>query len=317
MKYRNILKRIVSVLINILPDILFLNIYCYFSYYINRFAVVKLAEKHDVKRIREFNYLSYKTSDTLFILGSGSSINDYSKEQWDLIKKHDSVGFNFWLIHDFVPTFYVFEENADISKVDTFYKILHEKKEQYKEVPIIAKDVEAKGISVHKIPGILRRNLFLSTDIVLPEDDKNKFRSHLKFYLSFIGKLNNTKIEIIPKKRATLSYLLFLAREMKYKNIVLCGVDLNDSKYFYFNKSYESQLKPEKDLIEEHIHPTNQQLKTNIPISDTIELLQNELFTEDNIKISVGSKKSALYPRFDYYFEQVNGKRSNQRELMT
>lgn len=306
MSFRNILKNIVNVLICVLPDTFFLYVYCYLSFYINHFTVAKLAKKYNVKQIKDLNYRSYKTSDTLFILGSGSSINDYTLEQWELIKKHDSVGFNFWLIHDLIPTFYVFEENVDNSRNDTFYKLLHEKKDQYKDVPIIAKDVEVKGVSVYKVPKTLRGNLYLSTDIIMPGDDIKKFRGHLTFYKSFTLRKNRFRLEVIPKKRATLSYLLFLAQEMNYKNIVLCGVDLIDSRFFYFNNKYEKRLKPEKDLIENQIHPTNQKQKTNISISDIIDLIQEELFTEDNIKISVGSKKSALYPRFDYFFEHHN-----------
>ena len=96
---------------------------------------------------------------------------------------------------------------------------------------------------------------------------------------------------------------------MKYKNIVLCGVDLSNSNFFYFDKKYDNRLKPEKDLIEDNIHPTNQDQKTNIPISDIIEILHDELFAKDNIRILVGSKKSALYPQFDYCFEKINEKR--------
>ncbi|MEH7503779.1 hypothetical protein V7152_17490 [Neobacillus drentensis] len=312
MNYRNILKWIVNVLIAILPNTFFLYVYCNISYYINHFTVARIAKRYNVKQIGDINYHSYKTSDTLFVLGSGSSINGYSKEQWDLIKKHDSVGFNFWLIHDFVPTFYVFEENVDKSRTDTFYKLLHEKQYKYKDVPFIAKDVEVKGVGVNKIPETLRNNLYLSTDLVMPGEDEGKFRTHLKFYDSFTRKKNRFKLKVIPKKRATLSYILLMAKEMNYKKIVLCGVDLIDSRFFYLNKIYNKRLKPEKDLIEDQIHPTNQKHnKTNITISDTIEMLQEELFDEDDIKISVGSKKSALYPRFDYYFEQLKDKESN------
>lgn len=304
MNYRNILKNIVNVLIRVLPNTFFLYVYSYFSYYINHLAVTKYAKKYNVKQISDFDYLSYKTSDTLFVLGSGSSINDYTSEQWDLIKKHDSIGFNFWLINDFIPTFYVYEENADSSKTDTFYKLLHEKVEQYKDVPLIAKDIEVKGVSVNKLPKPLRKNLFLSTDIVMPGENIKKFRSHLRFYNSYTRKKNRFSLRVLPKKRATLSYLLFLAQEMDYKNIVLCGVDLSDSRFFYYNNKYANRLKPEMDLNEDDIHPTNQKQESNISISDIIELIQEELFVEDHIKITVGSKKSALYPRFDYYFEQ-------------
>ena len=99
-------------------------------------------------------------------------------------------------------TFYVFEENVDSSRNDVFYKLLHEKKYKYKNIPIIAKDVEVKGVSVDKIPESLKGNLYLSTDLVMPENEKEKFRNHLKFYKTFTNKINQSRMEVIPKKRS-------------------------------------------------------------------------------------------------------------------
>ena len=50
-----------------------------------------------------------KTSDTLFVLGSGPSINDLTADDWATIGTHNSVGFNWWMVHDFVPSFYLFQ----------------------------------------------------------------------------------------------------------------------------------------------------------------------------------------------------------------
>ena len=55
---------------------------------------------------KKWNLSSYKQSDTLFILGSGGSIATCSDKQWETIGKHDSIGFNFWLLHEFVPTYF-------------------------------------------------------------------------------------------------------------------------------------------------------------------------------------------------------------------
>src|SRR5205085_6794487 len=53
-----------------------------------------------------------KTSDTLFILGSGPSINAISPDRWEAIARSDSIGFNFWLYHPFVPKIYFFESTS-------------------------------------------------------------------------------------------------------------------------------------------------------------------------------------------------------------
>ena len=59
--------------------------------------------------IRPFSDLdlrALKRSDTLFVLASGTSINQIPPARWKVIDQHDSVGFNYWPIHSFVPTMY-------------------------------------------------------------------------------------------------------------------------------------------------------------------------------------------------------------------
>ena len=46
-----------------------------------------------------------KKSNTLFILGSGDSINDINNKQWEEIKQSDSLGINSWLVHKHMPTY--------------------------------------------------------------------------------------------------------------------------------------------------------------------------------------------------------------------
>ena len=54
------------------------------------------------------SFAHFKTSDTLFILGSGPSISLITDYQWDFISLHNSAAFNRWFYHPFVPDFYFF-----------------------------------------------------------------------------------------------------------------------------------------------------------------------------------------------------------------
>src|SRR5271155_5733125 len=62
-----------------------------------------------IRRFLDLDLSIVKRSDTLFILASGSSINKISPARWDMIAQHDSIGFNFWPIHPFVPNMYFVE----------------------------------------------------------------------------------------------------------------------------------------------------------------------------------------------------------------
>ena len=79
-------------------------------------AMNTLSERGIGPRITEYPLSDYKSSDKLFILGSGSSITDISDTQWAHIDEHDSFGLNRWPVHEFTPTYYTFEIRMDPSK---------------------------------------------------------------------------------------------------------------------------------------------------------------------------------------------------------
>ena len=75
-----------------------------------------------------------KRSDTLFILASGSSINKISLARWDAIARHDSIGFNFWPIHPFIPTMYFIEAistNHSHGMFELFCRIARQRAKDY------------------------------------------------------------------------------------------------------------------------------------------------------------------------------------------
>ena len=74
----------------------------------------------------------YKTSNRIYILGSGRSVLDISKKEWKEIEKHDTIGFNHWYVHEHQPTFYdlSYLANKPISSSfasDIFFKSLSKK----------------------------------------------------------------------------------------------------------------------------------------------------------------------------------------------
>src|SRR4051812_26800845 len=92
---------------------------------------------------------AYKQSDTLFVLGSGSSINQISAERWSGIAAHDTLGFNFWLYHPFVPRFYFFENvGAAAAVFEPLKQAIASRAADYADVPKIMMDFDRKGRSL-------------------------------------------------------------------------------------------------------------------------------------------------------------------------
>ena len=67
----------------------------------------------------------FKRSDTLVVLGSGSSINRLDERALSFIRSNDSLGFNFWLLHDLVPTYYMVEVSPNQERNEVFFDCLN------------------------------------------------------------------------------------------------------------------------------------------------------------------------------------------------
>ena len=80
------------------------------------------------KKLQKENYISFKKNkpklifdvlnnklnfNKVFVLGSGSSINELSDKNFDEINSNCSVGINKWIFHDFVSNIYMIELNND------------------------------------------------------------------------------------------------------------------------------------------------------------------------------------------------------------
>src|SRR5438105_10010101 len=117
----------------------------YFWYIARDIRATETARRRSgVRRLNEVDLHAYKRSNTLFVLGSGASVNEISPERWKVIARHDSVGFNFWLVHPFVPTYYFLEviRRADSPEAfDPFVTIANERAADYRDVPKIAMEL--------------------------------------------------------------------------------------------------------------------------------------------------------------------------------
>lgn len=290
MKYE-LLKNLKLFIKKLLP----LNIYVIF---------LKKKKERLIRRIRKYNKIEelrleklkkLKKTDTLFILGSGESINLITDEEWRVIKNNDSIGFNFWLYHEFVPTLYVYEESIDDEERNKiFYEMLNLKKEKYIKNKFIVKSLREKFL-FEKIPNELKKNFLLSNEIEGLCYDKNI----LKKFLALI-KEKNELIQI----RGTIIYLLGLAYILGYKKIVLCGIDLNSTSYFYDDIMYNKYTIPKNEM--KNIHFIERKLKDKLPVSEIIIEMEKFLFQRDK-KLYIAKNIGALKNKIDIYnFKESN-----------
>lgn len=196
----------------------------------NRYEAIKRYKKFDFSQLK-----SLKTSDTIFILGSGPSINKISKDQWSVIEQNDSFGVNSFLFHpSHVPTFYWYEF-ADRLMLDYYkFKALEEKNEQYGKVPFILNFNNFLRLKVHpdKLPKPLSENYqFVLPKKLLKTNDRIILNEYERVYKeSLSGSVNFDSFLHI---RGSIATCTLIALSLGYKNVVYPGVDLKNHDYFY------------------------------------------------------------------------------------
>ncbi len=202
-----------------------------------------------VPRLDDLDLAPWKRSDTLFVLASGPSINRLPPERWQAIRRADSVGFNFWLLHDFVPTYYFYEctspwapPGATVDPVASFENALRLfldqaalRAEAYRNVPKIVMDL-VQTAPLHDIidlPAGFRRHLHAAITLPLAARTDEEFALGLRYLVRKGAFRPSTRIRYLFKHCGTLSTMVAFAVRMGYRRVVLCGVDLSDEDRFY------------------------------------------------------------------------------------
>lgn len=240
-------------------------------------------------------------STKLYILGSGPSINSLSDDAWSEIREHDSWGFNRWWNHDFVPTGYVAQasgvEDIDREMADTFLK----RSDDYADCKIVVRGDKVNDLSFHKSPIGLAIQQELSTVQVISELYFQSWCSARATRLvdqlysqGFLGPEPNPLP--VPKMGATIPLLLAMAIRLRYRQIVLCGVDMNDRTHFFDQGIGSPSPNNLVAAPPEHPHPHMDTSSRSQTVKDHIVALARLARQVWNIDVTVSSPASALSP---------------------
>lgn len=246
-----------------------------------------------------------RQSDTLFILGSGASINELNPTFWKHVAKFDSIGFNNWLIHYFVPNFYMREAPRDLRTEYAFTDMLR-KKEDYKVVPfILRRGLTARRLALWSDTLRLLRSVPTGTlclpDVVnAPAETEDEMRKFCRIWRR-LGLQKDINLHI--DCRASLSQLLYFGFVQGYSDIVLCGIDLNTAEYFWEDSRWKGG---KVDLPSST--PTRGQHKTmdptfGLPIKSVVAAMHDELLKPAGVRLYVARPSSALadfLPVYDF-----------------
>ena len=294
------MKASLATLAKRLPYPLFLRAFYLLYRYRNLPAADAARRRARVPLLSDCDLAAHKRSDTLFVLGGGTSINAITAERWQGIAAHDSLGLNWWLIHPFVPTFYMLEvvtEEAFPEGFRRYIEIANRRAPDYAGTVKIAMELDKPGTqSIAHVSPEFRRNLYAAYNLPAPARTEQEFARALR-YLAATGPLRReTRFSTLLKYAASLTTTLAFALKLGYKNIVLCGIDLTTQEYFY----QDPQLYPDWAEFEyvprQSRHDTDVRLEWRIPVSSAIAVMRRELLEPAGVELYIENRGSALWP---------------------
>lgn len=169
---------------------------------------------------------NHKKSNTLYVLAPGQSISDYSTEDFDMIASADSIGINFFIFHEFNPTFYLIETH---SPDKGYFKVLGTRGDM--TIPILYKGYGSPSKAMQIVRNVYDvpcevENFFIIKDAYI-KNDWAKLSDGMREKV-----LAGSKSDYLYNYIASILYVVFMAYKMGYQSVVLCGFDMTD-KYFY------------------------------------------------------------------------------------
>ncbi len=236
----------------------------------------------------------YKKSDTIFIIGSGPSVNDLTDKEWKHISANDSFGINFTYLLGYPTTFYILEDG----KIPWFRKFVEERLSSRRKM---LKDT-VWCYSDRKMFRFIHPRI---TPEIFPEDPVciyYKFPMPLTRYED--KPFSAYEFEKSVFYRGSLSLVLYLVDRLEYKNIVLLGIDMNTKEHF-FDKMEEmrkyvnwyEEMHKDKDKYD-YMCVKEGKMR---PMDKYIYDLAENYFSKKGVNLYVGSAKSSLYPKIPLY----------------
>ena len=250
-------------------------------------------------------------SSTLVVLGSGESVEEVTPSQWKLIGDCVSVGINSWLVHEFIPDIYCFEQvqsSLDADARDSMSTLLG-REEVVSRAPAVLLLRPHSETPPHRIIGIpsrLReRTRVYGRTRVVTQDRRNLVRDLRQLIrYSVQGQLPES---IVLDEGMSVARVLSLGVRAGFSSIVLVGVDLNSTQYFFdINPSYLTRrgmedYNPWKKRGS--VHGTEETETRTFAASTFIPAFAEAARQEVGTRVYVSSSSSALadrLPVFDF-----------------
>lgn len=237
--------------------------------------------------------LRERRKDILFLLGTNRSANEIDDSTWEKIGRYDSMGFNYWFFHKFVPTYYSLEYGHDPKVNRQHIECIKKISDKYRDVIfLIHSHSWRQGLTPKVFPEYFPPNpryLYFTYPMLVSCPDERVFVAN-----------DFTRAMMY---RGSLNLHLYIARLIGYKKIVLVGNEM-DTKVSLYDDLPEAQWIFD---IPGYEIPKEERAKVKYGGAyvskgkhnyiDTIHAINDYVFKPENIELYVFDKRSLLYPR--------------------
>jgi hypothetical protein len=248
-------------------------------------------------------------SSELFILGSGPSVLELSEANKLRMRAGTTIGLNSWALHDFIPDAYSFEEMEN---------------DHYASVAAGLSSALARQEVITANPLVLHLRTRLTTPsrrlVSVPPDLRlnTRYYGRVNVETRKIRNLESDLVALLYAQRSgaiaphvlidsgmSVARMVSLGILRRFSSIILVGVDLNSSRYFFEEEpSYLARhnlhdFNPSIDRSADH--DTEATGKRNFAANEFIPALARASVSSGGPRVYVGSQSSRLSNAMDAF----------------
>lgn len=236
---------------------------------------------------------------TFYVLGSGASVEDITEAQFDQIAAQASVGINNWGIHPFVPDIYSLESVPWVGDGEDFVRAMRflDRREtvlRQPEILILRPKTASEIEHIRQLPMSLQNSVSLYGRITpATRHSRNLARDVSEFFSHTAPRFPS----IVLDSGASVVRMVTLGILLGFPRIVLVGVDLNGSPYFWErNPKYLSELtgSPPVNNQRSSQHETASSSNRPFDVITMLRALGKFLSTERGGQLFIASPDSTL-----------------------
>ena len=235
--------------------------------------------------------------DEVFILGSGSSVLDVPPPIWERIAKQLSIGFGPWALHSFVPDFFAYGPTRGLQDYDRVIEEVMGREDILRKKPTVLflrSDLPEDIKTIRSLPSSYRSRTFVYGRVSPISRSRREIFREMRHWHIHLGDKTKT---VAFDSGSTLVRLISLLLMNRAKKVVLVGVDLNTTEYFWEKSpsflavnGFENFETGQSGSIHDILLPTSRPSGVLSVIEDLRQIAVDNLGSE----IEVMSARSAL-----------------------